>query len=390
MPPNDNDANTTNLGDPELLKKAKRSRIGAKTWLTRAKDDLLKLFADGKVPDDVVILEEKLTELEKRIASYENTQSEVEQWLADDDLAGDIFQEASYLSPVEDARVKAIKAIRELNKPIVVDAALNDDDAVSSVSSKTRKQHVKVPKIDIPPFYGGYLEFSPFWDRYKVTIHDNSDLATITKFSHLTTLLKGEAEQVIKGLTITEENYTLAIDLLKKRYDRKEEIIFGHLQSLLKLSVNDGNIRAFTDQLLIHIRGLENKEIKGDTYGVILTPMILSRLPPETMNEWARESEGNEGNLTFLLEFLEKELERVDRAKSFGNLEAGDKKSTRKSNAVNLESATPTAAALTAQSDSNREASTTYTSSKKKHQHQLHIVCMFMMKTLIHRGKHKY
>ena len=154
MAGDEGDLDQTNHGDPALAQKAKRSRAGAKTWLSRSRTDLEKLLADGETPD-IVSLEEGLAELEKRISVYEKTQAEVELHIPDEELEGDIFQEASFLIPAKDVRLKAIKAIRALNKPTNANGNLDDD--ASSNSSRVRKQHVKVPKIDIPPFYGGYL-----------------------------------------------------------------------------------------------------------------------------------------------------------------------------------------------------------------------------------------
>ena len=57
--------------------------------------------------------------------------------------------------------------------------------------------------------------------------------------------------------------------------------------------------------------------VTGTQYGVILTPLILSRLPPEIRLEWARRGEGKEGDLGWLLDFLEKEIKSRERSQIF-------------------------------------------------------------------------
>ncbi|GFN91145.1 hypothetical protein PoB_001765100 [Plakobranchus ocellatus] len=57
--------------------------------------------------------------------------------------------------------------------------------------------------------------------------------------------------------------------------------------------------------------------VSGNTYGIILTPLVLSRIPQDIRLEWAREGEGRENNLNFLLEFLYKENERRERSQFF-------------------------------------------------------------------------
>ncbi len=64
------------------------------------------------------------------------------------------------------------------------------------------------------------------------------------------------------------------------------------------------------DQLNSHVRSLEALGVKGDQYGVVLTPVILSRLPQEIRMEWSRDSSGHEGDLDWLMTFLQSEIGR--------------------------------------------------------------------------------
>ena len=57
--------------------------------------------------------------------------------------------------------------------------------------------------------------------------------------------------------------------------------------------------------------------ITGSQYGVILTPLLISRIPPDIRLEWAREGEGRENNLGFLLDFLHKEIQRREQSQTF-------------------------------------------------------------------------
>ena len=57
------------------------------------------------------------------------------------------------------------------------------------------------------------------------------------KFNCLHSLLKGPTTTCssIKGLTLTEVNYESAVDLLKQRYDKPQQIIAPHMDELLKV-----------------------------------------------------------------------------------------------------------------------------------------------------------
>ena len=145
----------------------------------------------------------------------------------------------------------------------------------------------------------------------------------MTKFTYLKGLLQGEAKSCIEGLTLTSENYKIACEILKQRFGRKELVVFSHIQSLLALkpaeSLKDNlsKLKNLLDQVNIHVRSLGTLGIDGETYGIMLTPVILSRLPAEVRMEWAREGQNKEGDLEFLLDFLQKEIERMERANTF-------------------------------------------------------------------------
>jgi len=131
---------------------------------------------------------------------------------------------------------------------------------------------------------------------------------------------------VIRGIAVTAGNYKVACDLLKERFGRPEQIIFAHIQALLNLQpVPPGQKgKAYVsalwkqqDVLLSHIRSLEVLGVKGDTCGVFLTPLILSRLPDDIRMEWSRDGEGKESDLKFLLTFLQREIKRLERSACF-------------------------------------------------------------------------
>ena len=71
------------------------------------------------------------------------------------------------------------------------------------------------------------------------------------------------------------------------------------------------------DKLQTHIQSLESLDITGATYSVILTPLVLHRLPESVRLEWARTGEGRENDLKALLQFLLQEIQRRERSRTF-------------------------------------------------------------------------
>ena len=75
--------------------------------------------------------------------------------------------------------------------------------------------------------------------------------------------------------------------------------------------------RFMRNSILSRIRSLEVLGVSGSQYGVILTPMILAKLPSDIRLEWAHEGAGKEDGLDFLLTFLNLEIQRRERSQNF-------------------------------------------------------------------------
>ena len=219
-------------------------------------------------------------------------------------------------------REKVIKA-RDNLVSLWIEAHTPEEDTsnhstTASQSVTSIKPSVNLPRIDLPKFSGDVLKFTSFWQQFTACV-DDCDYPTIAKFNYLTSCLKGDASTVIEGLPITTENYETAKQMLKKRFGRKELIVFAHVQELLALSVPE-QLSKFRDNLNVHVRSLATQGIAADNFGVILTPIVVSKLPEDVRLEWSRGSEGKEADLDYLLEFLDEEINRRERCKSFGSL----------------------------------------------------------------------
>ena len=91
----------------------------------------------------------------------------------------------------------------------------------------------KLPKLNLKRFNGDIMKFYTFWETFESTIHNNEELSAIDKYNYLTTYLDGAATSAIHGLPLTEDNYENAIEILKKRFGRKQQIISKHIEHLL-------------------------------------------------------------------------------------------------------------------------------------------------------------
>ena len=66
--------------------------------------------------------------------------------------------------------------------------------------------------------------------------HHENGISDVEKFNCLRSLVEGAAYATIAGLSLTEENYKTAIDLLQERFAQKQIIINSHMDAMLELN----------------------------------------------------------------------------------------------------------------------------------------------------------
>ena len=168
------------------------------------------------------------------------------------------------------------------------DKSLNNSSINLGEGSQSNDSEIKakLPKINLRPFSGDPINFQSFFDSFKIAIDDNNKLSSIDKINYLCNLLNGAAAAVIQGLPLTSENYEAAKAILKKRYGNKQTIINAHMEGLVKIPVvtpHDGikQLRQFFDHIENHIRSPQSLGIESESYGKLLIPLIMEKLPRE-------------------------------------------------------------------------------------------------------------
>ena len=292
--------------------KLERQRRIHRFYINGILEDIEKLCIDTDPNKDLI--NAQLTLLDKKLELLDDIQRQIEQKINSEELQECMNEAIDFSKNVLRSRLKAESIV----KTHVTNIEHNDNVCIPTGRESVIK-NARLPKLELPSFSGNITEFVTFYDKFNATIH-RSTLPCVTKLTYLTSLLKGEALATIAGLAVTEENYITARDILEKRYGRKERIIFCHLQKLLSLQASGQSMSSLWglyDNLQAQIRSLQTLGVTAEGYGMILTPIVLSRIPEEIRMEWARDGEGHESDITHLLEFLFKEIKRRERSQTF-------------------------------------------------------------------------
>ncbi|MCG8033931.1 MAG: DUF1759 domain-containing protein, partial [Candidatus Thiodiazotropha taylori] len=186
--------------------------------------------------------------------------------------------------------------------------SISSEVSYPTVSSASQ---LRLPKLTLPSFSGSILEWPTFWDSFESSIHLNSALPDIQKFSYLKSLTQDAAARAIDGFPLTNANYTKAIELLRERFGQPHKIINAYMQALLEMprpSKTLQSLQTFYDNLETYIRGLESLGQSQDSYGSLLVPIVIDKLPPEVRSNMTRNNGSSNWTMDSLRMALKNEI----------------------------------------------------------------------------------
>ena len=90
---------------------------------------------------------------------------------------------------------------------------------LTNSSTVIKKKYGRLPEVKLATFKGNFDEWETFWSSFRTNVDVRNDLERSTKFIYLAQSLEGEPKEMISGLAITDHNYSIAVHILKDRYD---------------------------------------------------------------------------------------------------------------------------------------------------------------------------
>ncbi|XP_026478310.1 uncharacterized protein LOC113384766 [Ctenocephalides felis] len=160
----------------------------------------------------------------------------------------------------------------------------------NSIRVSNSSVDVNLPDIVLPTFSGKFSEWTAFIDLYNSLIHTNAKLSDVQKLHYLKGALTGSASNIISCLKLSNENYTVAYNLILKTYDNKFLIINAHLNSSDKISsISKGlfeNLRAFLNNARQQVQALTALFEPVKYWDVVLLFMLSKKLDNNTRVAW--------------------------------------------------------------------------------------------------------
>lgn len=287
------------------VKQQIRIRGGHRAYVSK----LLKRVP-GIAPDDEEQIELLRISLKGKLSVLEDLDKSILGLVEEGNIDKEIEESEGIKDEIHLNLLKLDSLLKELKTP----SQPSEPSPVSTSSQATRptSHSTKLSKLVLKKF-----SWQEWLDSFKNAVHENGIL-DVEKFNHLRSLVEGAAYATIAGLSLTDENYKTAIDLLQERFAQKQIIINAHMDAMLKLNsvstmADIKKIRQIYDQVEIHVRGLQAQGVDSAQYGTLLIPIMMAKIPEDVRLILSRQFCGD---LDELLKAFKTELEARERCAS--------------------------------------------------------------------------
>ncbi|XP_055918570.1 uncharacterized protein LOC129950670 [Eupeodes corollae] len=140
---------------------------------------------------------------------------------------------------------------RELYTELETSVLKNQASLSKTLSSEPSKQladrpAIQLPKMSIPKFDGDYLKWQTFSGIFTKMIHEQP-LPPIQKMWYLKTNVSGDAERLMRHLELTEDNYSIAWNILQDSLSNKRAQTSAIIQRILSLPNMNPEMKAIRE-----------------------------------------------------------------------------------------------------------------------------------------------
>ncbi|XP_059222185.1 uncharacterized protein LOC131996637 [Stomoxys calcitrans] len=148
----------------------------------------------------------------------------------------------------------------------------------------------KLPPCEIPIFDGNYSSWPTFRDIFEAVCIRNPRLSSVERLFHLSQKTRGEANDIVGKVPLTNENFKVAWANLCSRYENRRVLINIQLKRLFGLTV-------ITDETAVALKALQRDinsciellrlyEVEVEEWDAIFIFICSNCLPNSTLTLW--------------------------------------------------------------------------------------------------------
>ena len=321
----------------------RKSRAGIKSKITAALNILkTKYEADELIKELFVRQQETIL---KSISKLEEKNEEIDQLcdtenidIEDTDRSADIDKEQEFLFNVQCKLAEMDSTFEEKPELNKSDASMSTVDALAAILAKNQSDALK-PKLHCATFSGkgnDKLEFKNFMTQFNNCVDANGKLSGSVKLTYLRSYLTDYALKIISHLTINDDNYDIALKLLKEEFLDEDYIADEFFKQLCnnapKYDPEFNNVRQYLNETRAILYELKTYNVDllevGTAGSKLASHVIFAKLPNIIKRELVHKVNTNYPSINDLLENYNeiiKTLSRTSYKKDKNNASNNDK-----------------------------------------------------------------
>jgi hypothetical protein len=193
----------------------------------RSINKVLNIANDAVIkPENRPTLEARIVSLDQLAITFNNEQKHILSVLAESDEIDEFIR-------IDENVTETMQSMCDQINVIVAKLKPNNSITTPRINnSQTFIQSLVLPRIEIPKFDGNIIEWCSFRDMFTSLVHDNEHYTDIERFHYLLCYLLGPALTIVKAVPLTADNYSIAWNALKDRYDNKRLLVTAHIEKL--------------------------------------------------------------------------------------------------------------------------------------------------------------
>ena len=279
----------------EMQKKSRASHKSVATKYWTEAESLILPTRSVSIADAVIRLEQLHQNLSRKQTFLNDLNLQIQSKFDNEEvLETDILQSEEF----DDTLVQQLDQIDRFIKSIT--PAVRGTTSTSSTITRSTPPltTAKLPKLDLPTFSGDYLSWTSFFDLFTGAVHNNGTLQNSQKLQYLIASLKGDAAKLLASVTITDANYSVAMKMLRDRYQNNRMILRAHVHAIStqKQLTNETakDLRQLVETVEEHRLALENMGQPVDQQDIFLVYLVTEKLPADTRKFWELSTPGTD------------------------------------------------------------------------------------------------
>lgn len=152
-----------------------------------------------------------------------------------------------------------------------------------------QREVIQIPTIQITPFDGRLDMWETFRDCFEHSIHNRVNMPAVHKLQYLKSLVKGNAEELLRNFTLNNENYASAWKLLNDRYNNERELVWAHMRAIVyqpKCNESADDLRRLMNRTASAALALANLGRPTEAAGDWIVFHVLEKLDMDTRRMW--------------------------------------------------------------------------------------------------------